>query len=250
MIGSLRFPLLAFFAVAVACCSILYELLLAQTLATTMGNTTLRYNMTIGLYIASMGVGALFYERLLVFFSKDRSEIILFIKIECLLAVIGLCAPFLVLIFDSYFQQLGLADIINYQGFFSQASLFLFNHSLIVIIGILSGLELPLLMSLAAKMKKNSETKVLMFDYLGTLIGAILFPILLVPHIHLFTMAGLISLINLFAALFFSFVVSSRNKLLVGLIVVLGFVNILYLLNAESFNSFIIEKYYFMGGMF
>lgn len=250
MTGRLRFPLLAFFAVAVACCSILYELLLAQTLATTMGNTTLRYNITIGLYIASMGVGALVYERLLSFFSKERSEIILFIKIECMLAVIGLCAPFLVLIFDSFFQQMGLAGKIDYQGFFTQSSLFIFNHSLIVIIGILSGLELPLLMSLAAKIKENSETKVLMFDYLGTLIGAILFPIVLVPHIHLFKMAGIISFINLCAALAFSFIVSNQNKVLIGTIVTLGFFNLFYLFTSEKFNSFIIEKFYFMGGLF
>ena len=40
-------------------CSIVYELLLAQSMAATMGNTFLRYNLTIGFYLASLGLGAM-----------------------------------------------------------------------------------------------------------------------------------------------------------------------------------------------
>lgn len=248
--GNLRFSVLCFFAVAVACCSILYELLLAQTLATTMGNTTLRYNITIGLYIASMGVGALCYDRLLSLFSSKRSEIELFIKIECLLAFFGLCAPFLVLIFDSFFQSFNESSFLSYQSTLAQSLIFVFNHLLIVLIGVLSGLELPLLMKLASNLREKSETKILMYDYFGTLIGAVSFPILLVPYIHLFTMAAIISTINLLVAFLFAIFTDVKRRDLVAVIFFLVFINGIYLVFHQNVNEFVIERFYFMEGTF
>ena len=42
-----------------AACSLLYELLIAQTLATLAANTVVWYSVTIGVYLAAMGVGAM-----------------------------------------------------------------------------------------------------------------------------------------------------------------------------------------------
>lgn len=50
------------FTLVLAFCSIVYELLLGQSLSAFMGNTVLRYSVTIGLYLFSMGMGALFAE--------------------------------------------------------------------------------------------------------------------------------------------------------------------------------------------
>ena len=47
----------------VAYCSIVYELLMAQTLSVLMGNTVMRYSITIGIYLASLGLGAMLCER-------------------------------------------------------------------------------------------------------------------------------------------------------------------------------------------
>jgi S-adenosylmethionine/arginine decarboxylase-like enzyme len=84
-----------------AFCSIIYELLLAQTLATTMGDTLLRYNITIGLYIASMGMGALLYGKF-----NQKYQITNLIRIELLISLVGGLAPISVLILDSMFQSL------------------------------------------------------------------------------------------------------------------------------------------------
>lgn len=62
--------------------SVLYELVLAQTLSSVMGNTTYRYNMTIGLYIASMGVGAALVDK---FSSLHEREY--FVKVEIVLSI-------------------------------------------------------------------------------------------------------------------------------------------------------------------
>ena len=43
----------------VAACSILYELLLAQTLAALLGNSVMRYSITIGCFLGALGLGAI-----------------------------------------------------------------------------------------------------------------------------------------------------------------------------------------------
>ena len=68
----------------VAFCSIVYELLMAQTLSLLTGNSVLRYSTTIGLYLASLGLGAfLCTNKRLV-----RSVETLW-KVEILLSLIG-----------------------------------------------------------------------------------------------------------------------------------------------------------------
>lgn len=64
----------------------------AQALSTTMGNTALRYNTTIGLYIAAMGFGALLYKK---FIKRDILEE--FVRIELILSLLGGLAPILAL---------------------------------------------------------------------------------------------------------------------------------------------------------
>jgi spermidine synthase len=45
-----------------AFCSIVYELLLGQALSAFLGNTVLRYSVTIGLYMMSLGIGSMIAE--------------------------------------------------------------------------------------------------------------------------------------------------------------------------------------------
>lgn len=232
------------FTTVVATCSLLYELLLAQTLATTMGNTVLRYNVTIGLYIASMGLGALCYPRLIQRWRarNERGDEVGFVWIEVLLSVIGFLSPMIVLMVDSLFQRTSV-----YQGWFAQSFMFSFNHLLIVLIGFISGLELPLLMDMAKKIHPLLGRRVLGFDYLGTLIAAVSFPILLVPYFNLFTIAAMVALLNGLVALLFVFyrkVGGVAGLTLLGISLV---ANLLYLFNHKSMNQWIIDQFYFLG---
>ena len=45
-------------ALVLAACSILYELLAAQTLSLLAANTVIWYSLVVGLFLASMGIGA------------------------------------------------------------------------------------------------------------------------------------------------------------------------------------------------
>jgi S-adenosylmethionine/arginine decarboxylase-like enzyme len=231
-----------FLAVIVAACSILYELLLAQTLATTMGNTALRYNTTIGLYIASMGLGALFYKKII---RKNIFEE--FVKIEMLLSVIGGIAPILVLLSDYVFNK--VANMSG-QSFFSnliQVPLFTFNHSLIVAIGFLSGLELPLLIDMGKSFDKKKGSSVLAFDYLGTLIGAILFPLVILPHLHIFTVGYIVSAMNVLTAFVVMVKLKTENKYYKILIILMLIFWAFLIFYSSSINDKIINSLYFGG---
>ncbi len=231
-----------FLTVIVACCSILYEFLLAQSISTTMGNTALRYNLTIGLFIASMGFGALLYKK---FISKEYFKE--FIKVELLLSLVGGVAPVLVLIIDYLFNYFSHRSGISFFSNWIQAPLFTFNHMLIVAIGFLSGLELPLLMDMSKQFKITKGHFVLAFDYLGTLIGAILFPIFILPSLHIFTIGYIVSLINILVAFYVMNKMKINERSYKVITWSMLIVWVLMIANSNSINQLIVDRFYFGG---
>ncbi|MGK0367864.1 MAG: spermidine synthase, partial [Thermoproteota archaeon] len=228
-----------FSTLVLACCSILYELLLAQTLSTTMGNTILRYNITVGLYMASMGVGAIIYSR----WKKDELYLKL-LNVEILLSVMGALGPILVLFFEMCMQKLSSSEM-SYHGFIIQSLLFCFNHSLIIVIGLLSGFELPLLMDIGAKIVEKFDIKVLIVDYVGTLIGVVLFPIWLLPEYGIFTVAFFIAFLNSLVALTIAVKsVKKKSKIIQSGAVFIAL--LLMLIFQQPINEFVVTKFYFM----
>lgn len=228
--------------VITACCSILYELLLAQTLSTTMGNTALRYNTTIGLYIAAMGFGALLYKK---FVKKDVLEE--FVKYELILSFIGGSAPILALVFDYAFNHIAKSTGVSFFSNWIQMPLFTINHLLIVVIGFLSGLELPLLIDMGKKFDKRKGSFVLAYDYFGTLIGAILFPIMILPQLHIFTIGYVVSSMNILVALFVMFKLKIENNKYKFFIFLMLIAWGLLIFNSSAVNEMIIQKFYFGG---
>lgn len=231
-----------FLTVIVACCSILYEFLLAQSISTTMGNTALRYNLTIGLFIASMGFGALLYKKLI---SQDFFKE--FVKVELCLSLVGGVAPVLVLVIDYLFNHLARSSGVSFFSQWIQIPLFVLNHLLIVAIGFLSGLELPLLIDMSRKFKVTKGHFVLAFDYLGTLIGAVLFPLFILPSLHIFTIGYVVSLINILVAFFVMNkmnIKSRKYKVITWGMLLLWCVMIF---NASFINQQIVDFFYFGG---
>lgn len=216
----------------VAACSILYELLLAQTLSSTMGNTILRYNLTVGLYMASLGVGALLFSRI-----KISNDVKTLIDLEILLSIVGALSPFIILIFEKNSSSLlsGIPSLYN-------LSVYLFNHFLIIVIGFLSGIELPLLMQIGTKIEEKFDLKVLVFDYAGTIIGIILFPNYLLPHFGIFSLAIMIAFFNCLIALFFAITYNDLKRKLITTSLFCIFLTSLIFQN--TINHFIIEGIY------
>lgn len=237
-----KLKLIYLLTILVAMGSILYEFLLAQSLSTTMGNTALRYNITIGIYIASMGFGAMFYKKLIG--EKLFEE---FIKVEVLLSIVGGVAPVLVLVADYAANSFSTSTGLPFYGNMVQMPLFLFNHFLIVLIGFMSGLELPLLIDMAKKYQLQKGHRILALDYLGTLIGAIAFPLIILPKFHVFTIGYLVSFINVFASLIVCYKLNiNKNSWKLGLFLMM-IVWLLLIFNSTAINQFIVNHFYFGG---
>ncbi|MCB0338654.1 MAG: hypothetical protein KDD53_03570 [Bdellovibrionales bacterium] len=157
--------------------SITYELLLGQMLSAFLGNTVLRYSVTIGLYLLSMGIGALYV--------KNRSKngaLVTLQWIELLLAGLGGFSLIILFLVDG----IHLPSIV----------LSFIAHLLIIIIGVLSGAEIPLLIELKSIETKDSEGKVLGVDYLGAFLGTIAFAFYFYPVIGLTATAFSVALAN------------------------------------------------------
>jgi len=123
-------------AVVLAFASIVYELLLGQTLSAFLGNTVLRYSVTIGLYMFAMGIGAFLAEN-----KFARDPLLTLLKIELALSAVG----------GSSVALLYLINPLLEVHLFS-----LIAHMLIVFIGVLTGFEIPILIDLYKKETASS----------------------------------------------------------------------------------------------
>lgn len=167
------------FTFVLAFCSIVYELLLGQSLSAFLGNTVLRYSVTIGLYMLSMGLGSLFAEGRWV-----ENPVIALLRVEIALTVTGGFSVIFLLLVNSA----GLPDI----AFFG------FAHFLIIVIGMLTGVEIPLLIELRNLEAPGAEQKVLGVDYLGAFVGTVVFAFFFYPVVGLVPTAFVVGLLNAF----------------------------------------------------
>ncbi len=165
----------------VALCGIAYELIISSVSSYLLGNSVYQFSMTIGFFMFAMGVGS-FLTRLL-----GDDLIRNFISIEIALSLVGgVCSLLLMIVFP---QARVLYEAVMY--------------SLILIIGALVGMEIPILTSILSQKQniRDSISNVMSFDYLGALVGAVAFPLFLLPHLGLIRSSFAIGLINSFIAL-------------------------------------------------
>lgn len=157
-------------------CSIIYELLIATTVSYFMGDSVKFFSLTIGLYMAAMGLGS--------YISKFITDKLLqrFVIAEILLGLIGgISIPLL------YFT-------------YTTTSLFYPTYVLLTLcIGFLIGLEIPFLTRLmeSYQVLKSNIANILSFDYLGALIATIAFPFFLLPVLGIYQSSLLFGLINM-----------------------------------------------------
>ena len=174
-------------------------------MAATLGGTFLRYNLTIGLYLASLGAGSLLCSR-----AAPGALAETLADVELALAALGALRPLLVHGWDAAafpaVTRLGL----EFRGPVHQAAVYGFDYGLILAVGVLSGFELPLLMRLAGEERRN---EVLAVDYAGTLAGALLFAFVLLPGPGALTTAILAGMLNAFCGLYVAVAVSRRPGL-------------------------------------
>ncbi|MFB3104613.1 MAG: hypothetical protein ACE1ZA_06755, partial [Pseudomonadales bacterium] len=235
-------------AIILSGCSLLYELLIAQTLGFLAANTVVWYSLTVGIYLGAMGVGALLYEKR---GGKDPWSDLF--RVEIKLCIVGaLAVPFVHLAHIAYlhFDTYGSGQIGIFVFFFS-------SFAAMFTVGLLTGIELPLLMRLGNLVSKDRRVtnRVLGFDYMGALAGGVIFPLVLVPRLELLTIGLVTATVNLLVVLFVFYrslftqgkaALKTRvsGRVLAGLLAMIAAFQINYL-TLDIIEQYFLKKYYF-----
>ncbi|PYP83124.1 MAG: polyamine aminopropyltransferase [Blastocatellia bacterium AA13] len=170
-----RTPLLFLNVLIVATCGLVYELLAGTLASYVLGDSVTQFSLIIGIYLSALGVGA-WLSRVI-----DTGLARCFVEVELGVAILGgSSAP---LLFMS-FAKLSYFHIVLY--------------GIVFLIGVLVGLELPLLMRIMKDTLEFKElvSRVLTFDYIGALVASLLFPIFLVPKLGLVRTSLVFGLLN------------------------------------------------------
>jgi len=169
---------------AIAACGLIYELVASALASYLLGDSVLQFSTVIGTYLFAMGLGS-WLSRYLA-----RGLIARFVGIELMVGIIG-----------------GFSSTLLFLAFAYTTSFRLVLYAIVVIIGVLVGLEIPLLMRILRDRFGFREvvSNVLTFDYLGALAASLAFPILLVPKLGLVRSAMLFGIVNAAIALWSTF---------------------------------------------
>ncbi len=164
----------------IAICGLLYELLISTLTSYFQGSSILHFSLTIGLFLSFMGVGS-YLSR---FIKGDLIE--WFIGFELWLGIIG-----------------GFAACVLYIAFSMTSYFYLITFLIIGTIGILIGIEIPILTRIVRQYDSLREalSNVLSFDYLGALIASLLFPLILLPTFGTMRTSFLVGMLNVGVAI-------------------------------------------------
>ncbi|MBX3020983.1 MAG: hypothetical protein KF799_04845 [Bdellovibrionales bacterium] len=173
--------LYAFVIVLVSFSCMVYELTLAQTSSLLLGNALVNYSVTICIYLAGLGVGSLLFMR---YNSESAGPLLL--NTEIVLSYLGPLAPILALLVEFSLRQVVMPGSLAY-FFVLQSTMYV----LVALVGILSGLELPIMISLGETRFRMQSGAVLGLDYLGTLVAIAAFPTVGLGMLGLFGTAAL-----------------------------------------------------------
>lgn len=161
-----------------ASCGLAYELIAGALTSYLLGDSVMQFSTVIGCYLFAMGVGSHLSR-----YIKEEDTLTRFIEIELLVGLIGgMSAAALFVVFATFAAPFRAV-----------------MYGLVFIIGMLVGMEIPLVMRVLNRRKTEfSElvSKVLTFDYLGALAVSLLFPLVLAPHLGLARTGFLFGILN------------------------------------------------------
>jgi spermidine synthase len=189
----------------IAACGLVYELVAGALASYLLGDSVTQFSTVIGTYLFAMGIGSWLSRYI------GRGIVARFVTIELLVALVGGFSSTLLFLAFAYTDAFRLA-----------------LYLLVGIIGMLVGLEVPLLMRILRDRYdfKDVVSNVLTFDYLGALGASLLFPMVLVPRLGLVRAALLFGIVNALVALWSTWLfrdrLGARRALLAACLVVLG----------------------------
>jgi len=164
----------------IAACGLVYELIAGAAASYLLGDSVTQFSIVIGTYLAAMGVGSYLSRYIL------SGIVVRFFEIELAIALLG-----------------GISATAMFIAFAHLGDSFRFVlFGFVVVIGVLVGLEIPLVMRILRDRLGFRElvATVLSFDYLGALAVSLAFPLVLAPRLGLIRTAFLFGLMNALVA--------------------------------------------------
>lgn len=178
---SRKYRLLMLTTLIISGCSMCYELIIGAVSSYLLGNSTMQYSITIGLYMAALGLGSYISK----FFKKNLFNV--FVAIELGIGIAGGMSSLLLFLSNIYISNYAVV-----------------MYSETILIGILAGAEIPIMTRIIEEDEKNLSvtlSSIFSFDYIGGLVGAVAFPLLLLPKLGFFSTSFLCGLLNIIAAI-------------------------------------------------
>lgn len=173
---------LMFTTFVISGCSMVYELLISSVSSYLLGDSILQFSITIGLYMCAMGLGSYLSK----FIKTQLFDWFIFVEIG--VGILGGTSSILLFLANVYLESYSLV-----------------MYSEIILIGVLVGLEIPLLTRIIEENAGNLRitlSSIFSFDYIGGLAGSIAFPLLLLPQLGYFSTAFFVGAMNLGISLF------------------------------------------------
>lgn len=177
----------------VATCGLIYELLAGTLASYLLGDSVTQFSTVIGSYLFAMGVGSWLSRHV------RADEIGVFVRVEVMIAALG------------GWSAAGLFMLFPLVGDFRVVL-----YALVLAIGVLVGLEIPLLIRILRHRFAFRElvSNVLTYDYVGALIASLLFPLVLVPWLGMIRTGFVFGLANVVVAL--ALLVALRRQRRIG----------------------------------
>jgi len=179
MVSGLGIPL--FISVfAVATCGLIYELIAGTVASYLLGDSVTQFSTVIGVYLFAMGIGSYLTRYI------RQNLLQFFVRTEILVGLVG-----------------GFSAAILYFSFQYVSNFRIVLYSLITLIGILVGVEIPLILRIMKDRVefKDLVSRVFALDCVGALFASIVFPLVLVPILGLVRSSFLFGIINVALAL-------------------------------------------------
>ena len=194
--------------VLVAICGLVYELVAGAVSTYLLGDSVTQLSTIIGVHLTAMGIGAWLTK----YVEEKTAE--RFVDCQLAASFVG-----------------GLGGPLLYLAFATTSHVRLVLYALVAVTGILVGAEVPLLMRVLKRRVafKDVVPRVLSLDYVGALVGALLFALVLLPNLGILRTGIVFGILGVGAGLWGTWVLGTeliakplRIRAAVALVVLLG----------------------------
>ncbi len=224
-----KFAFVLIVATLVSFCGMGYELLIIRLLSSVSGDSVLSQSLTAGCFLLALGFGAYLYGQWVRVFSWR-----VLIRIEVALSLLAIVALPMIAMTSIYVT--------------SHTRLIVYAQMMTILIGTLSGFELPALMDAAKPLSRRWFGSVLAANYVGALFASLILPMWMMPSLGLYFSGWVLALLSSLVAcsLFFRSFDLRPRPIWVGLLASIVLPPIATS-HQRDFEQFYLKSYYYVA---